>query len=64
MPGLLPHESKNHYPEFAAKMALAGIKAFGIRAFRNSDDNLRAGDSGLIDEDSLQPITQLPIDQP
>lgn len=55
---------KNYFPEFAAKMALAGIKPANIQAFGNTYDNLLAGNSGLIDDDSIQPIAQLPSDQP
>jgi UDP-N-acetylglucosamine pyrophosphorylase len=50
----------NRFAEFENKMAEAGIRQAAIQALRNSYNNLIAGKSGLIPEDSIQPISELP----
>lgn len=50
----------HHFPEFAAKMEAAGINAPAIRAFENSYNCLVAGQTGLIPENSIEPILELP----
>ena len=41
---------------FEQKMRAAGMKEAPIRAFRHSYASLKAGDSGLIPEDSIETI--------
>ena len=48
------------FPEFAAKMQAAGIGDAAIRAFRNTYENLTRGRTGLIPENALEPVTELP----
>ncbi|MDB6125209.1 MAG: hypothetical protein JWQ71_4202 [Pedosphaera sp.] len=48
------------FTEFAAKMRKGGLSDAAIRAFKHSYDNLIAGQTGLISESSIQPVTQLP----
>src|SRR4051812_39652139 len=48
------------FTEFAAKMRKGGLSDAAIRAFKHSHDNLIAGQTGLIPESSIQPVTQLP----
>ncbi|MBM3834845.1 MAG: UTP--glucose-1-phosphate uridylyltransferase [Verrucomicrobia bacterium] len=50
----------DHFAEFASKMKGAGIKDAAIHAFRHSYNNLVAGQNGLIPEESIQPVSQLP----
>jgi UDP-N-acetylglucosamine pyrophosphorylase len=53
-------EKANHFPEFADKMRNAGSSDAAIRAFQHSYDSLIAGQTGMIPEGSIQPITDLP----
>ena len=53
-------KSEDSFPEFAAIMAAAGIGEAGVRAFRNSYDQLVRGSTGLIPENTIQPVTELP----
>ena len=46
--------------EYANKMRKAGLSEAAIRAFKHSYDNLVAGQTGMIPEISIQPVTQLP----
>jgi UDP-N-acetylglucosamine pyrophosphorylase len=46
--------------EYANKMRKAGLSDAAIRAFKHSYDNLAAGQTGMIPESSIQPVTQLP----
>ena len=50
----------NHFPEFAAKMESAGIKPAAIQAFQSSYGKLVEGQTGLIPETEIQPVTSLP----
>src|SRR4051812_37699877 len=52
--------SNDAFNEFGAKMRKGGLSEAAIRAFKHSYDNLVAGQTGLISEDSIQPVTQLP----
>lgn len=53
--------NQNHdFQEFAAKMEAAGINAPAIRAFENSYHCLVAGQTGLIPENTIEPILELP----
>ena len=45
---------------FEQKMRAAGVKEAPIRAFRHSYASLKAGDSGLIPEDSIETIGKIP----
>ena len=53
-------KQSNYFPEFAAIMAAAGIGEAGVRAFRNSYDQLIRGSTGLIPENTIEPVTELP----
>ena len=46
--------------EFEAKMRQAGVAEAAIGAFRHNYHSLRAGDTGLIAEESIQPVDDLP----
>jgi UDP-N-acetylglucosamine pyrophosphorylase len=46
--------------EFEAKMRAAGVRDTAIRAFKHSYQSLVAGDTGLIPEETIQAITELP----
>jgi len=48
------------FDEFAAKMRRAGLSDAAIRAFKHSYENLAAGNTGLIPERGIQPVTDLP----
>lgn len=48
------------FAEFEAKMRSARMSDAAIRAFRHSYENLAAGKSGLLPEQSIQPVTALP----
>jgi UDP-N-acetylglucosamine pyrophosphorylase len=48
------------FAAFAAKMNAAGATSAGIRAFRHSYERLLAGDTGLIPESAIEPVTDLP----
>jgi UDP-N-acetylglucosamine pyrophosphorylase len=50
----------NHFPEFATKMEQAGIKPAAIQAFRSSYTKLIEGQTGLIAEADIQPVSSLP----
>lgn len=52
--------AKNLFPEFAAKMRQAGLTDAAIRAFESSYNALIAGETGLIPEDSIRPVSDLP----
>lgn len=51
---------ENHFPAFAAKMRTAGSSEAAIRAFQHSYENLIAGQTGMIPEGEIQPVTDLP----
>lgn len=48
------------FQEFAEKMRSAKVSDAAIRAFENSYSNLVAGQTGLIAENDIQPVTELP----
>lgn len=50
----------DHFPEFAAKMEQAGIKSSAIHAFRSSYAKLLAGETGLLPENTIQRVADLP----
>ncbi|HWI58521.1 MAG TPA: UTP--glucose-1-phosphate uridylyltransferase, partial [Bacillota bacterium] len=50
----------SYFPEFAAKMRRAGLSEAAIQAFRHSYEALAAGQTGMIPEKGLQPVTDLP----
>jgi UDP-N-acetylglucosamine pyrophosphorylase len=50
----------DQFAEFKAKMQKAGVRPTAIRAFQHSFEALLAGDTGLIPEDSIEAITDLP----
>src|ERR1043166_8085202 len=52
--------AQNRFPEFAARMHQAGLPDAAIRAFESSYQALIAGETGLIPEDSIQPVSDLP----
>jgi UDP-N-acetylglucosamine pyrophosphorylase len=52
--------SENFFPEFAGKMRKAGLGDLAIRAFKHSYENLISGQTGLIPENNIQPVTDLP----
>src|SRR5882724_2286740 len=52
--------SEDRFPEFAAKMRQANLSEAAIRAFRYSYEALRAGQTGLIPENLIQPVEDLP----
>jgi len=52
------------FAEFDAKMRSAGVKDAARRAFRHSFERLQAGDTGLIPEQAIQTVGDLPsLDQ-
>ncbi len=54
-------ESKTpEFGEFETGMRSAGVAEMAIRAFKHSYDSLRAGDTGLIPEQSIEPVDALP----
>src|SRR4051812_40054981 len=50
----------NAFGEFETKMRQAGLSDAAIRAFRHSYEYLAAGKTGMIPENSIQPVTTLP----
>lgn len=48
------------FEAFEKKMQSAGVPATATRAFQHSYESLRAGDTGLIPEESIRPIDALP----
>jgi len=48
------------FTEFENKMRRAGMGDAPIRAFRHSFETLAAGKTGLLPENSIQPVTSLP----
>jgi UDP-N-acetylglucosamine pyrophosphorylase len=48
------------FGEFAAKMRGAGVGESAIRAFQHNYEGLVAGQTGMIAEAGIQPITELP----
>src|SRR5882762_2735222 len=48
------------FSEFETKMRHAGMGDAPIRAFRHSFETLASGKSGLLPENSIQPVTDLP----
>jgi UDP-N-acetylglucosamine pyrophosphorylase len=55
-----PAMMNDAFGEFAGKMRKAGLGDAAIRAFQNSYENLVAGQTGLIPESTIQPVTELP----
>ena len=53
-------EKSDLFSVFEQKMRAAGMKDAPIRAFHHSYASLRAGDSGLIPENSIETIGRLP----
>jgi UDP-N-acetylglucosamine pyrophosphorylase len=51
---------KGHFPEFQSKMKQAGLSDAAIEAFKHNYETLVAGDTGMIPESSIQPVTELP----
>lgn len=51
---------RSSFAEFSEKMRKARVSDAAIRAFENSYSNLVAGQTGLIPEASIQPVTTLP----
>src|SRR6267154_2644419 len=52
------------FPEFSARMRQVNLSDAAIRAFKYSYDPMIAGQTGLVPEDSIQPVTRLPrLDQ-
>lgn len=52
--------SDNNFGQFETKMRQADVNPAAIRAFKHSYEQLIAGNSGLIPEDSIQPVASLP----
>jgi UDP-N-acetylglucosamine pyrophosphorylase len=52
--------TSNQFSEFETKMRMAGVRETAIRAFRHSYRSLLGGDTGLIAEDSIQSVSDLP----
>ena len=50
----------NAFDAFEAKMRRAGLGEAAIRAFQHNYDSLVAGQTGLIPESAVQPVTDLP----
>ncbi len=48
------------FPEFAAKMQKEGIKPAAIQAFQSSYTKLVKGQTGLIPEAGIEPVSELP----
>jgi UDP-N-acetylglucosamine pyrophosphorylase len=48
------------FAEFETKMRRAGMGEAPIRAFRHSYETLASGKTGLLPENSIQPVTSLP----
>jgi UDP-N-acetylglucosamine pyrophosphorylase len=48
------------FGEFEAKMRTAEVRETAIRAFRHSYQSLLAGDTGMIPEESIQAVRELP----
>src|SRR5438552_3889751 len=56
--------TKNAFSEFSASMRHAGLSDAAIRAFEHNYAALMAGHSGLIPEESIEPVNDLPrLDQ-
>jgi len=53
-------ERIDHFEEFASKMQEAGIQRPAIHAFENSYRKLLKGESGLVSEKEIEPVTTLP----
>ena len=53
-------KSESYFPQFAAKMRRAGLSEAAIRAFQHNYEELVAGQTGLIPENSIRPVTDLP----
>ena len=53
-------EATDKFKEFEARMQSAGVRNAAIRAFEHNYRNLASGDTGLISEDSIEAITDLP----
>src|SRR5436309_1405997 len=52
--------TQDFFPEFAAKMRQTGLSEAAIQAFKHSYQSLLSGQTGLIPEESIQPVTKLP----
>jgi len=50
--------------EFETKMRAAGVRETAIRAFKHSYQSLLAGDTGMMPEDSIQVVSELPHLEP
>lgn len=50
----------SHFPEFEEKMKKAGVPASAIQSFRDNYERLLSGETGLISEDSIEPVAELP----
>jgi UDP-N-acetylglucosamine pyrophosphorylase len=56
----MPTTEASFFQEFAAKMRGAGLSEAPIRAFRHNYENLVAGQTGMIPEDTIEPVQTLP----
>src|SRR5947209_12176013 len=52
--------ANNSFEEFAAKMKAAGVNETAIRAFEHNYTNLMGGETGMIPETTIEPVTELP----
>jgi len=53
-------EGPDKFPLFAARMRAAGVNEAAIRAFEYTYRDLLAGKTGLIPEQAVQPVENLP----
>jgi UDP-N-acetylglucosamine pyrophosphorylase len=53
-------EAQDNFPAIAEKMRSAGLDQSAIRAFQSSYETLLSGETGLIPETEIQPVTDLP----
>ncbi len=56
----MPPADDSSFAPFREKMQAAGLSESAIRAFRSSYLALRAGETGMIPEDSIRPAASLP----
>src|SRR5205085_12636206 len=52
--------TQNFFPEFAARMRQAGLSQAAIQAFKHNYGSLLSGQTGLIPEESIEPVMKLP----
>jgi UDP-N-acetylglucosamine pyrophosphorylase len=51
---------KGNFPAFQSKMKQAGLSEAAIEAFRHNYETLVSGQTGMIPESNIQPVTDLP----